>query len=326
MALYQTWKDLVGEERDSALSATTSTNNQETGSEKFAFTSERLCELGASSELTGLFEEKERLEKQLRLFDGASEPESDDERHKLCFPVKVHTKESRIEERRERLHDEQMAMLKKKQQAKNKLERKHAEQRLQTAREANDKEMIRRRAELVDQELRKRILQGAIVDKRNNLRREEVRAKARSDRQMVLTQLRSKHEREEEQKRRSREHILVMKRWQMQRQRALVAQSVVRKQTVLLDQLRHEQIVASAVSRMVQKRQELVYQEKKEYEHRKQSRIAAGKILIQQRKDAREFDRMREQSRDRARDELRRKCAANVIVKRQLDKRSFRER
>ena len=47
-----------------------------------------------------LLAEKDRLEAELKRLSGFGEPAPEDERVKRMYPVKVHTKDSRIEERR----------------------------------------------------------------------------------------------------------------------------------------------------------------------------------------------------------------------------------
>ena len=63
------------------------------------------------ADLQALLAEKARLEDELRALSGQGKPAAADPRRDLCFPVKVHTKESRIEERRLRRHDEHLRLL-----------------------------------------------------------------------------------------------------------------------------------------------------------------------------------------------------------------------
>ena len=62
-------------------------------------------------EVEELLTEKAALEKQLRTLTGQGEPDPEDARRELCFPVRAHTKESRIEERRIRQRDERLTIL-----------------------------------------------------------------------------------------------------------------------------------------------------------------------------------------------------------------------
>lgn len=82
-------------------------------------------------ELQALLAEKTRLEDELRAMTGQAKKQADpeDARRDLCFPVKVHTKESRIEERRLRRHDEHLRLL-----AQRAAERAAAERRLEERR------------------------------------------------------------------------------------------------------------------------------------------------------------------------------------------------
>jgi len=62
-------------------------------------------------EVQALLTEKEALEKHLKALTGQGEPDPEDARREQCFPVRAHTKESRIEERRIRRRDEHLTIL-----------------------------------------------------------------------------------------------------------------------------------------------------------------------------------------------------------------------
>ena len=59
-----------------------------------------------------LMAEKERLEGEMARLTGQGPPRPEEERARRMYPVRVHTKETRIEDRRLRRHDEQQRMLK----------------------------------------------------------------------------------------------------------------------------------------------------------------------------------------------------------------------
>ena len=99
--------------------------------------------------IQALTRERERLEKELKQLTGAAEPDPEDERLARMFPVKVHTKETRIEERRLRQRDELLRML----------EKRVMEQRRIAARMEQRREQLRaqlRQNTLEEQRLRER--------------------------------------------------------------------------------------------------------------------------------------------------------------------------
>ena len=110
---YLSWEDLLAEEAVADASATiSSVLPQDTAAQGHAGSG--LPEgFELPEELRTLFAERERLERELKELTGEAEPSAEAERIKRMFPVKVHTKESRIEERRQRHRDEQRRMLEK---------------------------------------------------------------------------------------------------------------------------------------------------------------------------------------------------------------------
>lgn len=66
------------------------------------------------AEIKKLFAEREELENRMKVLSGQAPPAKEDAYTKAKFPVKVHTKESRIEERRQGVRDEQRRALTKK--------------------------------------------------------------------------------------------------------------------------------------------------------------------------------------------------------------------
>ncbi|MGH9893802.1 MAG: hypothetical protein ACREA0_17820, partial [bacterium] len=102
---YLSWEDLLDDEppEDAAGAAQpAATESVDRGGVVAGFP----ADFEPPQELQTLFAEKERLEQALKELTGEAEPSPEDERMKRMFPVKAHTKESRIEERRLRLRDE----------------------------------------------------------------------------------------------------------------------------------------------------------------------------------------------------------------------------
>jgi hypothetical protein len=89
-------------------------------------------------EISALIEERQRLEQQMAALTGQAAPDPEDERRQRAFPVRVHTKESRIEERRLRLHDEKLRMLANRQLAAARLCRRREAERI--AREEDERQ------------------------------------------------------------------------------------------------------------------------------------------------------------------------------------------
>src|SRR3954452_7533832 len=93
--LYLSWEDLLAEDEAENAQALRSTPEGD------AFlASAQAADLELPSDLTALLAEKERLERELKKLTGEAAPDPEDVRRQQMFPVKVHTKESRIEERR----------------------------------------------------------------------------------------------------------------------------------------------------------------------------------------------------------------------------------
>lgn len=110
-------------------------------------------------DIQALLAEKERLEDELKRLTGAGTPRPEDERIKRMYPVRVHTVETRIEDRRLRKHDEHLRLLK---------------QRTQEARLLRAREQARQ-ADLAA-ERRRRAIERALARVREQLRRAEAEA------------------------------------------------------------------------------------------------------------------------------------------------------
>ena len=100
---YLSWEDLLAEEEAELTQPSAPERNVSTASA-------HASDLELPPDLTAILAEKERLEKELKKLTGEAAPEPEDVRRQQMFPVKVHTKESRIEERRLRQRDEALRM------------------------------------------------------------------------------------------------------------------------------------------------------------------------------------------------------------------------
>jgi hypothetical protein len=89
------------------------------------------AEVVLPDEITSLMAEQQRLRSELDALTGKAAPTDEDRRQQLRFPVKAHTKESRIEERRLHLRDEYLQMLKRRQLARQLQKQRTEQQRLQ---------------------------------------------------------------------------------------------------------------------------------------------------------------------------------------------------
>ena len=110
---YLSWEDLLAEEAVADASSAFHSSRRKMPPPRALPVPGSPEASSCPEELRTLFAERERLEQELKELTGEAEPTAEDERIKRMFPVKVHTKESRIEERRQRQRDEQRRMLEK---------------------------------------------------------------------------------------------------------------------------------------------------------------------------------------------------------------------
>ena len=104
---YLTWQDLLDEEEaESAQNAKTSAPDSASATTS---TIGNGLPLGAQlpAEVQSLLRAREGLEHRMKVLMGQVAPSEEDAHHKAKFPLMVHTKESRMEERRLNLRDEQ---------------------------------------------------------------------------------------------------------------------------------------------------------------------------------------------------------------------------
>ncbi len=103
-----TWQDLLSEQGDSppVREALTGSIPAQSETKPVITLQELLQNKSLPRELGGLLEKRNELEQQFKMLTGQAEPEQDDERIKLMYPVFAHTKETRLQEKRLRARDE----------------------------------------------------------------------------------------------------------------------------------------------------------------------------------------------------------------------------
>lgn len=143
---YLSWEELLDEDRVQAQAP-----EQAAGADLgwLAVPAGLPADFELPPDLRALSAERERLEKELKQLAGAAEPDPEDARLQRMFPVKVHTKESRIEERRLRQRDELLHM-----QAQRAIEQRRIASRLQQRREQIKAQLLRNAVD--EQRLRER--------------------------------------------------------------------------------------------------------------------------------------------------------------------------
>jgi hypothetical protein len=218
---YLTWQDLLDEEADDgapAAGAVPDSQPQPTVAYTTPLPTEAEVKLPPAVE--ALLAEKERLEEELKRLAGFGDPRPEDERLKRMYPVKVHTKESRIEERRLRQHDEHQRLLK----------QRAMEAKLAQAREA------RRQAE-AEAERRRKAIEQALARLRAQIRQAEAEAERRRKAiERVQADRRAAERQAEyaaEQQRKAIEMAAVQTRWANDRQKALQQAAQKRRQEAI---------------------------------------------------------------------------------------------
>jgi len=214
---YLTWQDLLAEEAETDVTpAASETPSDQTAADVWAASGQ----IALPPDVEALLAEKDRLESELKRLSGFGDPPPEDERIKRMYPVKVHTKESRIEERRLRRHDDHQRLLK----------QRALEAKLSQAREE------RRQAELAA-ERRRRAIERALARVRAEVRQAEAEAerrrKAIERAQAALREQARQAEYAAEQKRKALEMAAVHRRWEQDRQKALQKNAQQRRQDAL---------------------------------------------------------------------------------------------
>jgi len=166
MTAYTTWTDLD----DAAETPAAIEPLQGAAGPARCASVEELVGLGAAPEIVELFRQKEELEQKLKAFAG--QPAGPvDAREAKRFPVKVHTKATRIEERRLRLRDEQLAQLNQRSLERARLERARQEHAWQLSlRELAAARFRREQQELRDSANRRALAQRALTKRAEELR------------------------------------------------------------------------------------------------------------------------------------------------------------
>lgn len=222
MGRYRTWEDL--DDAAPPPSAAAAPLVPEPGTPEIDKTAAAIERLGGPPELVELLRRKEELEAQLRQF-AAGEPEPYDERRAKCFPVKVHTKESRIEDRRLRRRDEQLALLNQRSLEHARLERVRAEQDRQARLRQLEAALVARIEAEQRQEAQRRALEQAQLARRHQIDEEEQRERLRREAERMLRAeamaLAKRDEQSAEEARRAEEQQTLLQRWQSDRQTAL---------------------------------------------------------------------------------------------------------
>jgi hypothetical protein len=156
---YLTWQDLLAEEAETDVTpAPVETHSDQPTADVWSASGQ----ITLPPDVEALLAEKDRLESDLKRLSGFGDAPPEDERIKRMYPVKVHTKDSRIEERRLRRHDDHQRLLK----------QRALEAKLSQAREE------RRQAELAA-ERRRRAIERALARVRAEVRQAEAEAEQR---------------------------------------------------------------------------------------------------------------------------------------------------
>ena len=212
---YLTWQDLLAEE--AGAEAPTPGAADTCPDQPVADLQSAGGQITLPPDVEALLAEKDRLESELKRLSGSGDPRPEDERIKRMYPVKVHTKDSRIEERRLRRHDDHQRLLK----------QRALEAKLSTAREE------RRQAELAA-ERRRRAMERTLARVRAEMRRAEAEAERRrraiERAQAALHEQARQAEYAAEQERKALESAAVRSRWEHDRQKALQKRAQERRQ------------------------------------------------------------------------------------------------
>ena len=229
---YLTWQDLLDEEDDTDVGPTTAGTHPDEPAVDLWSAGDQVT---LPPDVQALLAEKDRLEAELKRLSGFGEPAPEDERVKRMYPVKVHTKDSRIEERRLRRHDDHQRLLK----------QRALEAKLSRARDE------RRQAELAA-ERRRRAIERALARVRADVRRAEAEAerhrRARERAQAAVREQARQAEYAAEQKRKGLETAAVQRRWEQDRRKALHHTAQRRRQEALWQ----EQVLDEQRARAIQ--------------------------------------------------------------------------
>ena len=212
---YLTWQDLLDEDDGAAAPGGLSAGSRAGTVEGAGDLYSQPVAPELPPDVQMLMAEKERLEGEMARLTGQAPPRPEEERMRRMYPVRVHTKETRIEDRRLRRHDEQQRVLR----------QRVLEQKLVQARERQQQEELAA--------LRKRrALEAALAKVRGEMRAaeaEEQRRRRAVERTLAATRaLERQAEREAEKERKELEQALVHARWANDRAKALRKRSIIR--------------------------------------------------------------------------------------------------
>lgn len=253
MADYLDWRDLLDEEEATAAARPASPPHPNV--DAAAPADDPASKPALPADIQALLAEKARLEDELRALSGQAKPGAgpDDARRERCFPVKVHSKESRIEERRLRRHDEQLRLL-----------AQRAAERASAARAAQQ----RREAEAAER--RRQWLQARIVA----LAAAEATARAAAE-----ASLRAAAEA-------ARSH-----RWAERSRVAVAAKQAERSHANAWSEARHVSQQAAATSRALAREHEQAREAALAEQARAQRALAAAQLVQERRREARVIER-----------------------------------
>ena len=236
---YLTWQELLEEDAETDVTPAP----VEADPDPAADLSSACGQITLPPDVEALLAEKDRLESELKRLSGAGDQRREDERMKRMYPVKVHTKDSRIEERRLRRHDDHQRLLK----------QRALEAMLSKARE--ERRQVERAAER-----RRRAIERALARARAEVRQAEVEAerrrKAIERAQAALREQARQAEYAAEQERKAREMAAVQRRWEQDRQTALQKNAQERRQEALWQEQVLDEQRARAVQRVRAERAE----------------------------------------------------------------------
>jgi hypothetical protein len=313
MSAYRTWEDL-----DERAPAHAPPGGAE--ADRRSPLAAQLDDLGISEELAALLRKKEDLESVLRGF-GRGDQEPGDERRRKCFPVKAHTKETRIEERRLRLRDEQLAALAKRRIERARLERCWAEneelarlRQIASARLARleaEQRLRAERAALEKQQLAKR-REAEYAREREQSRQEAARLRLAAD---LLAERAAERAAEEARRRAEREEQIA--KWAQERAVALqCARQIQEQDAAALDQANEARRAALLRARQEQERHRAALEQSDELR-----RAALNRQLARLR-----MARAQSESSEAARRSLERRVRANCVAANRAEQGRFEER
>lgn len=141
---YKSWEDLLNEEDQAdAIPSETVLSDQDLSYLK--------NQVDLPEDVNALFDKQTELENKLKKLTGQGEPDPEEERIKLMYPIKVHTKESRLEDRQQKKEEEKKHFQKikalEKKIAQRKAEERNNEKRKDAVRDLKNKQQLHQKWE-----------------------------------------------------------------------------------------------------------------------------------------------------------------------------------